>query len=596
MILLFGGTTEGRKAAKELEEAGKQYFYSTKTGEQDIALHYGTCISGAMDETAMADFCKSNGISLIVDAAHPFAQNLHQTVADVAAKLSIPAIRFERIYPKRANDITWIDDYCDIPDNAGTMLATTGVQTIGKLMPLQRKGMKIYYRILRRESSILLAHKQGAADSQLCFYDSDDDEQEVMKRLGIDTLLLKESGLTGGFLKKTEAARQLGINIIALKKPATPDIFHCVNGEHGMRRMVEKLLPEFYPLRSGLTTGTYSTAAAVADATRKLFGRSPEKVPVVLPNGETLDVVVHYSDNYAYTIKESGDDPDVTNGIEIRAEVQLSDKFSIAGGKGVGTVTLPGFDVPVGEAAINKVPRQMIYDNIQLLLDNVPDYSGHLSITISVPEGEDIAKRTFNPRLGITGGISIVGVSGIIKPFSEDAFVDSIRRCMMVAKAGSPQHVVINSGAKSERYLKDWFSELPQQAFVEYGNFIGKTLEIAEELKFGRITLGVMLGKAVKLAAGNLDTHSKKVVMDKDFVFGMLREAGCDEAAIDSMKDITLARELWDRVPEHLLQSFADTVISHCRAVCQPAAPSCRLDILLIDDNGNIWQQRKSGE
>ena len=163
MILLFGGTTEGRKAAKELEEAGKQYFYSTKTGEQDIALHYGICISGAMDETAMADFCKSNGISLIVDAAHPFAQNLHQTVADVAAKLSIPAIRFERIYPKRANDITWIDDYCDIPDNAGTMLATTGVQTIGKLMPLQRKGMKIYYRILRRESSILLAHKQGAA-------------------------------------------------------------------------------------------------------------------------------------------------------------------------------------------------------------------------------------------------------------------------------------------------------------------------------------------------------------------------------------------------------------------------------------------------
>ena len=138
-----------------------------------------------------------------------------------------------------------------------------------------------------------------------------------------------------------------------------------------------------------------------------------------------------------------------------------------------------------------------------------------LSITISVPEGEAIAKRTFNPRLGIEGGISIIGVSGIVKPFSEEAFIDSIRKCMNVAKASGTNRVVINSGGKSERFVKALYPDLPQQAFVEYGNYIGETLKMAHELDIREVTLGVMLGKAVKLAAGHLDTHSRKATMDK---------------------------------------------------------------------------------
>ena len=166
MILVFGGTTEGRRAAEVLEEAGSPFFYSTKTGEQDVTLHYGQRIDGAMDAEAMRSFCEEHKIRLIVDAAHPFASQLHQTIAEMA----LPVIRYERIYPPRDKDITWIDDYSQVPTDIHTLLATTGVQSISKLKWLEAKGVKVVYRILNRESSIVLAHQQGATDDQLCFF------------------------------------------------------------------------------------------------------------------------------------------------------------------------------------------------------------------------------------------------------------------------------------------------------------------------------------------------------------------------------------------------------------------------------------------
>lgn len=206
-------------------------------------------------------------------------------------------------------------------------------------------------------------------------------------------------------------------------------------------------------------------------------------------------------------------------------------------------------------------------------------------VTISIPQGEEIAKRTFNPRLGIVGGISIIGVSGIIKPFSEEAFVDSIRKCMQVAVASGTQRMVINSGAKSERFVKSLYPTLPAQAFVEYGNYIGETLRMADELHVKEVTLGVMLGKAVKLAEGQLDTHSRKAVMNKSFIGDMLREADCD---IDISR-ITLARELWELLPKEALVRFARVVIAHCAEHCQPLLPHGELTILLISDEGHIY-------
>ena len=573
MILVFGGTTEGRRAVEVLEEAGSLYYYSTKTDEQEIHMHHGIHLVGVLVREAMIDICEKQSIRLIIDAAHPFALHLHQTIADVAESLAIPVIRYERIYPPRDTDVEWIDDYSQIPQDIHSLLATTGVQSIQKLKPLEQQGMKIYYRILPRESSIDMALQQGATEEQLIYY-----EDSSTIEIDADAILLKESGISGGFIEKVKAAKEKGMRIIVLKRPQLTipsPLYSIVNGPHGLRRAVERLLPEFYPLKSGLTTGTCATAAAVAATLRMLHHETPSEVPVRLPDGETIHVSVGYADGYAYCIKEAGDDPDVTDGIEVRAMVEPAESFEIKGGEGVGRFTLPGFDYPPGEPAINKGPRQMIRDNIK----------EHVRVTISVPHGAEIAHRTFNPRLGIEGGISIIGVSGIVKPFSEDAFIESIHKCMEVAQASGTERVVINSGAKSERFIKAKYPNLPAQAFVQYGNYIGETLKIANELNIPKVTLGVMMGKAVKLAAGQLDTHSKKTTMDLSFIQQMLRES---DIQMD-ISDMTLARELWERVPAHQLNGFASTVIMHCMEHCQPLLPQGELTILLIDENGKIY-------
>jgi len=589
MILVFGGTTEGRKAVKVLEEAGNVFYYSTKTGGQEVPLRHGIRIDGALNREAMLVFCREHDVQLLVDAAHPFAVELHKTVIAVAEELRVPVVRFERIYPPRDADIVWLNSYDDLHlPSSTTLLATTGVQTISRLKHLEAQGVRVVYRILQREQSVALAHQQGADDSQLCFYEDGGDERLLLEQLRPDAILLKESGLSGGFREKVEAARELGIRIYAVCRPSFR-YDHIVDGEHGLRRMVEHLLPAFYPLHSGLTTGTCATAAAVAAALQfralssgagnDVSTELPAEVPVVLPDGETIQVPVVYGDGFAAVIKASGDDPDVTDGLEIRVRLEPSDHVEICGGEGVGIITLPGFDFPPGSPAINRVPREMILRNLSLL--SVPPFR----VTISVPEGATVARRTFNPRLGIEGGISIIGVSGIVKPFSEEAFIDSIRRCMQIAKASGCGHVVINSGGKSERFVKACYPDLPRQAFVEYGNYIGETLRMAAEFGIPRVTLGVMLGKAVKLAEGHLDTHSRKATMNKAFIAEMLGEAGCEA----DIRGMTLARELWALLSPEQAKAFARVVIAHCAQHCRPLLPDGTLEILLIDDEGRIY-------
>jgi len=591
MILVFGGTTEGRKAVKELEESGSEYWYSTRGGEQQLTLHHGKLISGAMDKTQMNAFCKSHQIRLIVDAAHPFAIELHQNIAQTAEALSIPVIRFERIYPQRDRRIEWCEDFTDAVSKmkgVRKLLSTAGVQSIPKLMPLQESGTEIYHRILDRDSSMALADKYGINHDHLCYYHQGEDESKEIEKVNPDAILLKESGLSGGYLEKTEAAVSKGVRIFAIRRPVLSQSFITVNGPYGMRRMVEKLLPEFYPLHSGLTTGSCAAAAAIAAAESLKEGRTPGAVDLLLPDGETISVeTVGLEKGRAYVVKDSGDDPDVTDKMEIHAYVSLlqTSDIEIDGGEGVGRITLPGFDCPPGEAAINKGPRKMIEDNLRQKYPNQG-----FRVIVSVPGGEEIAHRTFNPRLGIEGGISIIGVSGIIKPFSEEGFINSIRKCMDVAKASGCSHVVINSGAKSERFLKDFYQDLPPQCFVQYGNKIGDTIEIAYSLGFKKITIGIMLGKAVKLAAGNLDTHSSNVTMDRDFIAELLESSGCPKDIKEKAYSITLARELWDIIPHDHLQSFVDETISRCKKVCSPLCAEADLTVLLIDDNGKIFK------
>lgn len=631
MILIFGGTTEGRIAVQTLEEAGKTFYYSTKGDEQEVLLHNGIRLKGAMDAMDIETFCTNHGVKLLIDAAHPFATQLHTTLEQVSATTGIPVIRLERIFPKRdAAHITWCRDYDDAvrqiqQEEIFSLLALTGVQTIDRLKPLWQQNPRCYFRILDRDSSRRIARQQGFPEKNLCYYHPEADERTLMEQLRPEAILLKESGVSGGFCEKVEAASRLGIRIFAICRPATPARFVCVNGTHGLRRMVEKLLPDFFPLRSGLTTGTCATAAAVA-ATWDLFSTQhtarPKEFPVLLPNGETILVPVepkHHNppstipkskddalQASATVIKDAGDDPDITNGMKIVANVtipfrandplpedtpQAAYNIIVSGGEGVGIVTMPGLGLEVGTSAINDTPRKMIMENVRLCLERlrVPKRNTPIHVTISTPGGEEIAKRTFNPRLGIEGGISIIGTSGIVKPFSSEAFVASIRKSMKVAKATRSPRIVISSGAKSERSIRAYYPDLPAQAFVHYGNFIGETLKIAAEEQVSHVTLGVMIGKAVKLAEGNLDTHSKKVVMNKAFIQSIARQTECPEETLAAIDRMNLARELWDIIPEEQLEPFTKAVIDCCHRHCAPLLPDGELTVLLITEHGKIY-------
>ena len=261
------------------------------------------------------------------------------------------------------------------------------------------------------------------------------------------------------------------------------------------------------------------------------------------------------------------------------------ERIIIKGGTGIGTVTLPGLGLPVGSPAINPVPQQMIRDNLLPLLKE----NECVEVVISTPQGEEIGARTFNPRIGVQGGISIIGTSGIVQPFSNEARIESIRREMSVGVATGSPRIVINSGAKSEEFLRDYFSVLPPQAFIHYGNFIGEAIRFANELGVTHLSLGLMIGKAVKLAEGHLDTHSHKITMNQTFIQQLVTEAGI---RTELLPPLNMARELWDILSPDDMQRLASVIIQHCHTHCDPLLPNGHLDILLISENGQILTQQ----
>lgn len=606
MILILGGTTEGRVAVRVADEAAATYYYSTKGTLQSIECAHGIRLTGAMNAEEMECFCRDHAIKLLIDAAHPFAQVLHQTIEKVSKCLQIPVIRYERRYPPRDEDLIWCDSYADAihqMENKGIqrLLALSGVNTLAPLRPYWRSHTT-WFRILEREESLSLAEKQGFPQERLVFYREGEDELKLLEQLHPDAILTKESGFSGYFTDKVNAARQFGIPVFVVKRPALPETFYRVYGEDGLRKQIERLLPEFFPLKSGYTTGACATAAAKAALLALLSRKEQTESQITLPSGEQITLPVAYTEwarcsATCTVIKESGDDPDVTNHSRIRVTVQLSPEASgcddtgrviFQAGEGVGTVTLPGLGLKVGGPAINATPRKMIR---QELIPLLPSPDSVAIVTVSVPGGEELAKRTFNPKLGIIGGISIIGTSGIVRPFSSDAFIASIRKEASVAKAIGCETLVINSGAKSERYLRSLYASLPPQSFVHYGNFIGETLKIAADLGFKQVILGIMIGKAVKLAEGFLDTHSKKVVMNKGFLQDVAKEAKCEEATVDAINRITLARELWELLAEKEQNRFFPLLLQKCKSYCAPILPDGELTLLLISEEGKVLYQ-----
>ena len=266
-------------------------------------------------------------------------------------------------------------------------------------------------------------------------------------------------------------------------------------------------------LRLGYTTG--SCAAARAAARLLLTGEEPALVRLETPSGVTLELPVEdlsLGEDWAScgVRKEAGDDPDVTDGLLIRAEVRKEPgegplTAALAAGEGIGVVTLPGLDQPVGAPAINRVPREMILSGLREEGKRA-GFTGRLTAIISAPGGKEIAKRTFNPRLGILGGISILGTSGLVEPMSEAALTASIRAELSVLAASGEGRVLLTPG----NYGKEFFGRMiPPRLTVKCSNFLGEALDAAVSLGFGEILLAGHLGKLVKLAGGLWNTHSR---------------------------------------------------------------------------------------
>lgn len=298
-------------------------------------------------------------------------------------------------------------------------------------------------------------------------------------------------------------------------------------------------------MRYGFTTGSCAAAAAKAAAYMLLSGRQKNTITIETPKGipytaEILEITRGEKAVQCAVRKDGGDDPDITSGALIYAEVSLTDhtrtqatdtRIHIDGGIGVGRVTKPGLDQPVGNAAINHVPREMIAKEVLEVCD-LMDYKGNLQVIISVPEGEAIAKQTFNPRLGIVGGISVLGTSGIVEPMSNQALLDTIRVELNQRRAEGFDYVAVAPGNYGLDFMKKAYGYDLDKS-VKCSNFIGATIDMAVECGFTRMLLTGHIGKLIKVAGGIMNTHSKEADCRMELLsaFAIHEGAGADVAA-----------------------------------------------------------------
>ena len=306
-------------------------------------------------------------------------------------------------------------------------------------------------------------------------------------------------------------------------------------------------------LREGFTTGSAAAAGAKA-ALLFLSGRKKiKKVNIPLPVGGRLNIPVESIEPNgggarATIIKDAGDDPDVTHRAKIRATVNFvqaiaGEDIIIRGGKGVGKVTRPGLPVPVGEPAINPTPRRQIREAVREGLTE-GGLTGTVSVIIDVVDGEKIAKKTLNPRLGIIGGISILGTRGTVKPFSNEAYRETITASMDVAKAGEMTTIALSTGGKSEGFLKKQHPELPEYAFIQVADFFAFSLQEAVRRGFKDILYSCFFGKIIKMAQGNAYTHARESTIDFDLLAQWCGECTMKEEDTLRIKEANTGREV----------------------------------------------------
>ncbi|SFK01852.1 cobalt-precorrin-5B (C1)-methyltransferase [Pseudovibrio ascidiaceicola] len=349
-------------------------------------------------------------------------------------------------------------------------------------------------------------------------------------------------------------------------------------------------------LRTGWTTGACATAAAKSAYAALLSGDFPDPISITLPRGDTPSFALAFeklSENSASAaiIKDAGDDPDVTHGALIQARVTPNP--TIAGirfiaGSGVGTVTKPGLPIPVGEPAINPVPRQMMTRELQQVAD---DHGVGLAVDveISIQNGEELAQKTMNPRLGIVGGLSVLGTTGIVRPFSCAAWIASIHRGVDVARATGLTHVAAATGATSEDVLRAHYPDLSEQAYLDMGDFAGGLLKYLRAHPVRKLTISGGIAKLAKLAQGAMDLHSARSAVDFDALADVLDHAGASKELLEETRGANLV--------SHIAQKAAAESIHMGEVIAQRAQRAAlnilcgapvSVEIIVVDRQGQV--------
>jgi cobalt-precorrin-5B (C1)-methyltransferase len=351
-------------------------------------------------------------------------------------------------------------------------------------------------------------------------------------------------------------------------------------------------------LRTGFTTGTCAAATTKAALSMLINGKKLSNVSISLPKGKQMTINISWSKYNndksvtAAVIKDGGDDPDVTNGAEICAKVSLldtPDKIIIDGGKGVGRVTKPGLGLKIGKAAINPTPLKMINQAIDEILGELKHRYG-VSVIISVPKGEEIAKKTDNPRLGIIGGISILGTTGIVIPYSTASFAASIRQSIDVSRALGSISVILTTGGRSEDFARSIYgNSIADHAYIQIGDFIGFAIKQCALKKIKKAYVVGFIGKLTKMAMGIKQTHVKGSHVDMNFLAELASRCGADSDLVNKIMLANTARHVGELVDDFGLALFYDMLCQEVhRHLSEYSESQLQIKIILLDFEGKI--------
>jgi len=355
-------------------------------------------------------------------------------------------------------------------------------------------------------------------------------------------------------------------------------------------------------LREGFTTGSAAAAAARAATIFALTGQAPALVDIPLPPPHSADrnrlriAIAQVADDgmgvRAAVVKDAGDDPDATHGARIEAQVTLDPAFSgvgphvlIGGGVGVGRVTLPGLPVEVGQAAINPAPLEQIRASVLEVLPE--DFKGIALVFIEAPDGEAIAKHTLNARLGIVGGISILGTGGIVRPYSHAAWAECVERSLDVARADGRGCAVLTTGRRSERFFQERYPFTPDVCLVQAADFYAHSLSAAAQRGFVTVVWAVFFGKLVKQAQGFENTHARQAELDFALLAHWTREAGAGEALAKSVTQANTAAQVLALLPADIARSLTSALVARAkRAAAGHAGAALDVRYVVFDLDG----------